>query len=85
MSVGEAPNMEGLQASAPDFCLSESLICGVFSTERRFKPPPGVGVRAGVAPFLNGVLGGRVLSKNSGESGVPKCTLFFFLTASFTQ
>lgn len=75
--------MEGLQGSAPG--PFESLVCGVFSAERSFRPPPGVGVWAGVPPFLNGVLGGRVLSKTSGESGVPKRTLFFFFTAGFIQ
>lgn len=76
--------MEGLQGSGPGFGVSESLVCGVFSTERSFWPPPGVGVQAGVPPFLNGVLAGRVLSKTSGESGVPKRTLFFFFPAGFT-
>lgn len=84
-SVGEAPNMKGLLGCGPDFGVSESLVCGVFSTERSFKPLPGVGVRAGVLPFINGVLGGMVLSKTSGESGFPKCTVFFFLTAGFAQ
>lgn len=80
-SGGEAPIMEGLQGSAPGSGVSHSLACAAFRAERSFRPPPGVGVRAGVPPFLSGVLGGRVLSKTSGDRAVPKRTLFFFFTA----
>lgn len=83
-SVGEALNMKGLQGSGLACDTSESVICGVFSAERSVELPPGVSVWAGVPPFLNGVLGGMVLSKTSGESGPPKCTLFFFI-AGFAQ
>lgn len=76
--TGEAPNTVGLLRSGRPCGVWDSLLCGVFSTERN--RTPGVGARAGVAPFCNGVLGGRFLSKSSGESGPQKRTLFFFLT-----
>lgn len=80
-SVGEAPNPKGVLGSGWACGVWDSLLCGVFSTGRGCKLPPGVGARPGVPPFCSGVLGGRFLSKNSGESGPPKRTLFFaFLT-----
>lgn len=77
-NTGEAPNTVGLLRSGRACGVCDSILCGVFSTERN--PAPGVGARAGVPPFCNGVLGGRFLSKSSGERGPPKRTLFFFLT-----
>lgn len=76
--------MKGPQGSGLACDTSESLICGVFRAERSVEHPPGVSVWAGVPPFLSGVLGGMVLSKTSGESGLPKRTLFFF-AAGFAQ
>lgn len=84
-SIGEASNSVGLLRPGWPCGVWESHLCGVFSTERSFKLPPGVCARAGVPPFCNGVLGGRFLSKNSGESGPPNRTVFFLLlTADFT-
>lgn len=50
-------------------------LCGVL--RRECLRPVDDGGRAGVAPFWSGVLGGRFLSKNSGERGAPKRTRFF--------
>ncbi len=81
---GDAPNIVGLLKFGWACGVWDSLLCGVFSTERSCEPPPGVGPCAGVPPFCNGVLGGKFLSKNSGERGTPKRTVFFlFLTADF--
>lgn len=77
LSTGEAPKADWRSRSGWAAGDAATLLCGVFSAER--KAPPGVGARAGVPPFCSGVLGGRCLSKNSGESGPPNRTLFFFL------
>lgn len=76
--VWEALNTLGLPKSSWACEDWDSLLCGVLSRERSFKHP-SVGAREGVAPFCNGVLGGRFLSKSSGESGPPKRTCFFFI------
>lgn len=80
--VGDAPNTSRpLRSGRACVVVRGSLLCGVFSTEHSWKLPHGVAARPGVPPFFNGVLGGRCLSKNSGDSGPPKRTLFFFSPA----
>lgn len=71
--TGDAPPPTGLLKSG--WGSGTSNLCGVL--RREFLRPVDEGGGAGVPPFWRGVLGGRVLSKNSGERGTPKWTRFF--------
>lgn len=73
LRTGDAPFLWGLPKSG--WGRGGSNLCGVL--RRECLRPVDEGKHAGVAPFWSGVLGGRFLSKNSGERGAPKRTRFF--------
>lgn len=70
--TGEAPLFLGVSKSG--WGGGGSNLWGVLSSE--CLRPVDDGGHMGVAPFCSGVLGGRVLSKNSGNRGAPKRTRF---------